>query len=647
MSNDPFARQSEHEATARNVADPEAKAPIPGSGETEDHSPAAEPAPLPNSTPDLRFLAAPQGPDELGRLGTYRIFRVLGEGGMGLVFHAEDRQLGRPVALKVMKPDLAAEPVARQRFLQEARAAAALRHDHIVIIYQVGEDRGVPFLAMELLPGESLEARLKHLCRLPLTDTLRIGREIAEGLAVAHHHGIIHRDIKPANVWLDAGAGGRVKILDFGLARPGVPAGGQHLTHSGVILGTPAYMAPEQARARPVDGRADLFSLGVVLYRLCTGDLPFRGKDSVGTLLALVTQEPRPPHVLQPATPRALSDLIVKLLAKDPADRFPSAQTVVEKLAALETECGHGTPSAVTQTVSAPSRRLQSRLAGATRKRWLAGAAAGCIGLLFVALLVLNPFGRPSPGRPGPQSPESTKPPAPRPEHALSFASGGHVELPALACRSDSRFTVEAYAVLLAEPSQQVGILKVGNLLHARGHMTLRITQVEKRDLLWELALFRPGAAFSVSTYDPVAGRSFRAELNRRMHVAGVCDGDTLRVFLDGQRVAYTAPDGFGAAVQNRGAVRLGEDFPGLVREVRISRSARYRDAFALPRRLEADTETVALYRCDEGEGNSLFDLSGKGNHGRIVGAKWVKADGAAVPEPGGHPGQGPQRAQQ
>jgi hypothetical protein len=410
-----------------------------------------------------------------------------------------------------------------------------------------------------------------------------------------------------------------------------------------VVLGTPSYMAPEQAQARPVDGRTDLFSLGVVLYRLCTGELPFRGEDTVSTLLALVTQEPRPPHVLRPATPRALSDLIVKLLAKDPADRIPSAQVVVDQLAALETECGPGKPSGAADSLPTMSRPPQSRRASAPRRGWLIGAAAVCIGLLLVALLVFQPFGTPSPGRPGPQSPETPRARAPRPGHALSFASGGHVELPALACLREKQFTVEAFAVLLAEPSQQVGIRKVGNLLQVREQTVLRITQLEKRDFVWELALFRPGAAISVSTYDPVTGIPFRAELNRRMHVAGVCDGDTLRVFLDGQRAAYTAPGGF-AAAPNGATARLGEDFPGLVREVRISRSARYRDAFPPPPRLESDPETVALYRCDEGEGNQLIDSSGNGSHGTIVGARWVKAEGSAVPDPGGHPKQEPQR---
>jgi serine/threonine protein kinase len=166
------------------------------------------------------FLAPPQSADELGRLGSYRILEQLGAGGMGVVFLAEDPQLRRKVALKVMSPALAAEATARQRFLREAQATAALHHDHVITIYQVAEDRGMPFLAMELLPGESLEARLRREGRLPLSETLRIASEIAAGLEAAHEQGLIHRDIKPANIWLEArrGRSSRVKILDFGLA---------------------------------------------------------------------------------------------------------------------------------------------------------------------------------------------------------------------------------------------------------------------------------------------------------------------------------------------------------------------------------------------------------------------------------------------
>ena len=200
---------------------------------------------------------------------------------MGAVFAAEDPLLERPIALKVMLPHAATAADSRQRFLDEARAAAALQHDHVVAIYQVGEDRGVPFFAMPLLKGETLESRLKRDRLLPAAEAVRIGREIARGLAAAHEGGLIHRDIKPANIWLEQPAA-RVKILDFGLARP--TRRSDNLTQSGTILGTPAYMSPEQAHGQPVDPRSDLFSLGSVLYHLCTGKPPFSGEDHLAIL---------------------------------------------------------------------------------------------------------------------------------------------------------------------------------------------------------------------------------------------------------------------------------------------------------------------------------------------------------------------------
>jgi serine/threonine protein kinase len=279
------------------------------------------------------FLSPPQGPDELGRLGPYRILKVLGAGGMGVVFQAEDPQLQRLVALKAMLPTLAARATSRRRFLREAQAAAALEHDHIVTIHQVGEDRGVPYLAMPLLRGEALEARLRRQDRLAPAEILRIGRETAEGLAAAHARGLIHRDIKPANIWLE-GERGRVKILDFGLARW---AGAEsNLTQQAVVLGTPSYMAPEQANGQGVDARGDLFSLGCVLYRLCTGRLPFKGTDAISALMAAATEHPKAPHQLNPEVPRALSGLVLQLLAKRPDDRPASAQVVVQELEAIE-----------------------------------------------------------------------------------------------------------------------------------------------------------------------------------------------------------------------------------------------------------------------------------------------------------------------
>jgi serine/threonine protein kinase len=280
----------------------------------------------------LALLRTPQDSEELGRLGPYRILRVLGMGATGVVFVAEDVQLRRQVALKVMKPAAEVNDLARQRFLREAQAAAVLDHDHIVTIYQVGEDNGVPFLAMKLLQGETLDERLKRDKQLLVHEVLRIGREIAAGLDAAHEHGLTHRDIKPANIFLEAGCQ-RVKIVDFGLAR-GV-SDDLHLTRTGTIVGTPAYMSPEQARGQRVDHRSDLFSLGCVLYRMCTGRAPFKADDTMGLLIALAEDQPPPIKAFNPDVPDKLVGLIGQLLAKRPEARPQSARTVAATLEAI------------------------------------------------------------------------------------------------------------------------------------------------------------------------------------------------------------------------------------------------------------------------------------------------------------------------
>jgi serine/threonine protein kinase len=263
------------------------------------------------------------------RIGGYRVLGRLGAGGMGEVYRAEDPTLGRQVALKIMKPELATRPVSRSRFLREARAAAAVRHDHVVEIYHVGEDDGTAFLVMPLLDGESLEDRLKG-GPLPPGEVVRVGREAALGLAAAHVKGIVHRDVKPANLWLEAPAG-RVKVLDFGLARAADARDG--LTSPGAVLGTAAYMAPEQVNGGAVDARSDLFALGAVLYRCATGKPAFSGPTLTAILRAVAEHDPPPPHEVDPTVPVALSRLIMGLLAKDPAGRPPSAAAVAVELA--------------------------------------------------------------------------------------------------------------------------------------------------------------------------------------------------------------------------------------------------------------------------------------------------------------------------
>jgi serine/threonine protein kinase len=307
---------------------------------------------------DYPFLAPPEGPEELGRLGNYLIRKILGTGAMGIVFEAEDAHLKRRVALKVMKPSLAAHAEFHRRFLREARLAAAIDHEHIVTIYQVGEDRGIPFLAMKLLQGESLEDRLKRAGgRLPFAEVLRIGREIAEGLAAAHDQGLVHRDIKPANIWLEEGRD-RVKIVDFGLARGAEPDA--HFTQAGAVIGTPSYMAPEQANAEEVDGRCDLFSLGSVLYRASTGRLPFDGKDTLAVLTALATKTPVPPHKLVPQLPPAFSELTMRLLAKDRNKRPQSAREVVESLEAIE-RGDTAEPKPILISEDAPTEEIENK----------------------------------------------------------------------------------------------------------------------------------------------------------------------------------------------------------------------------------------------------------------------------------------------
>lgn len=289
----------------------------------------------------MAYLAPPERDDEIGRLAHYRILKVLGEGSMGIVFKAEDLHLERVVALKVMKPQANMEEDFEQRFFREARATAALRSDHIVTLFEINKDRGVFFLAMEFLQGESLENWLARGQRPSVTHTIRIAREIALGLGAAHAKGLIHRDIKPANIWLEQfpvsqpGAPPyRIKILDFGLARK--DKDDQHLTQAGYIVGTPAYMAPEQAHGDPVDLRCDLFSLGCVLYHLCGGAQPFQGKTSVAVLTALVTLTPRSLDQINPNLPRPLVDLVAKLMSKEPAGRPANAQAVVDELNAIE-----------------------------------------------------------------------------------------------------------------------------------------------------------------------------------------------------------------------------------------------------------------------------------------------------------------------
>jgi serine/threonine protein kinase len=266
----------------------------------------------------------------------YRIIEKLGGGGMGVVYRAEDLILGREVALKFLPDETAHDRIALERFEREARAAAAINHPNICTLHEVGEHEGRPFLAMELLEGKTLKHRIGNK-PVPIDSLLSWAIQITEGLEAAHARGIVHRDIKPANLFITTR--GQAKILDFGLAklaaasrqvRASIPDRTETmaidiLTTPGSAAGTPGYMSPEQARGEELDARTDLFSLGIVLYEMGTGKMPFQGKTSGAVMGAILHETPVPPSQLNPGIPLKLEEVINKALEKDPDVRYQHA----------------------------------------------------------------------------------------------------------------------------------------------------------------------------------------------------------------------------------------------------------------------------------------------------------------------------------
>ena len=280
-------------------------------------------------------------------LGHYRIVRSLGRGGMGDVYAAEDSRLNRTVALKVLPSATAADPDRLKRFQREAQAVAALNHPNVVTIYSVEETNGVPFLTMELVDGATLDEMIPQR-GMDLARLLQLAIPLADAVGAAHDHGIVHRDLKPSNIMV--ARDGRVKVLDFGLAKLR-PEPSSHLEASAVtiekltsahtVLGTAAYMSPEQAEGRPVDQRSDMFSLGILLYHVATGKQPFAGDTPMSVLSAIIKDTPAPAATINPRISPDLERIIRRCLAKDPSRRYQSAIDLRNDLEDL----AHATPS--------------------------------------------------------------------------------------------------------------------------------------------------------------------------------------------------------------------------------------------------------------------------------------------------------------
>ena len=277
---------------------------------------------------DVNFLSPSNRASSLGRFGRYEVEEIIGTGGMGVVLKGFDEALSRYSAIKVLAPVLATSAAARQRFSREAKSSAAVVHDHVVPIHTVDEEGGLPYFIMPLIEGESLEQRVASTGPLDVKEILRIGKQVAAGLAAAHEQGLVHRDVKPGNILLESGVE-RVLITDFGLARAIDDAS---VTQSGVIAGTPQYMSPEQARGESLDHRSDLFSLGSVLYFMCAGHSPFRAETTMGVLRRISDQTPRALCDVNSDAPDWLETIVMKLLAKNPDERFHSASEVSELL---------------------------------------------------------------------------------------------------------------------------------------------------------------------------------------------------------------------------------------------------------------------------------------------------------------------------
>ena len=314
----------------------------------------------------------------------YRVLTKLGGGGMGVVYEAEDLSLGRHVTLKFLPEEMASRPEALARFKREARAASALNHPHICTIHEIAEHAGRPFIVMERMKGETL----KHTIAgrpMPMEQVMELGAQMADALDAAHTAGVVHRDLKPANVFVTER--GEAKLLDFGLAKLGAPEDASqdssmptappedHLTSAGSTLGTVAYMSPEQARGQVLDARSDLFSLGVLLYEMATGRIPFDGGSSAEVFKAILADEPKPPSVLNEKLPPDLERIILRALEKDRALRYQHASDMRAELKRLARDTSSGRVSG--QVQAARSSGSVSAAAPASRKGlWIGGAVA-------------------------------------------------------------------------------------------------------------------------------------------------------------------------------------------------------------------------------------------------------------------------------
>lgn len=469
--------------------------------------PVPSPSPAaPNADYRLLFLKPTDRMGYLGRLGNYEIHRVLGQGGAGMVLEALDPLLKRTVAIKTLAPWRVLDDETRQRFLREAQSAAALVHENVVAIYAVEQADALPYLVLEYVAGQTLHDRVQREGRLPLAEVIDLGVQIARGLAAAHSRSLIHRDIKPGNILLD-GETGRAKIADFGLAKS---IGEGDLTITGTLLGTPEFMSPEQAERQEPDERSDIFSLGAVLYFMATGVSPFRGSSLFDTLDNVRRCQPRPIQTLEPRLPNWFSDLVHRLLAKNPQQRLGWAKAVAEVLLQHGAQTTLVEPTTQQPTLRMPptptvAKPVQRGPAG----RWIAAAALAAVAIVASIIIGVQIWNAPVRSKrdtaavlPVVESTPSL--PAPLPSSGIRIV--GHSELhsslsEAIAAATDNEvIEVHGSGPYLTSPIEVVG-----------KRLTLRAAPGSRPQILSEMPLVSSGKSLLATDRDlDLQGLEFR-----------------------------------------------------------------------------------------------------------------------------------------
>lgn len=644
------------------------------------------PGPADPTTRDDPSLAQAQVDSRI--LGQYQLLEELGRGGMGTVFRAVHRKLDRTVALKILPADRFRSQEMVSRFEREMRAIGRLQHPNIVAAHDAGEVDGCHFLVMELVDGEDVGHLASRKGRLPIAEACEIARQAALGLQAICDDGLVHRDIKPSNLMLARPRNRKspptVKILDLGLALLETSQSGaaRELTSTGQIMGTVDYMAPEQALdTHRVDIRADLYSLGATLFRLLAGRAPLeepRFNTAMKRLAALEHESPPAVTQLRTDCPADLASLVQRLLSKSPGDRPAQPQDVADALAPFAANANlqmllEGETSAaarvhnasfseptVTTSPLAPTRVLPPRTTEVTPspqqhrargRRFLWMAAAPLIVLLGAGIYFATGDGKhqieatadlrqktEGPAeRATSRTAEAVEPSAPG-RFGLEFNGiDNYVEVPSLICDGVHPITLEGWVSASQFPPDDSAAL-----LGWQGGINIGLGP----------GGFVTGLSFSpdgqVVRADPQKSRFI--PLREFQHVAIVWDGDVLRSFVSGKaEPVVPLPEmrrvaGIPGLRANNFAI--GCEIPisldptwtksrflcGRVREVRISRIARYHRSFVPRERFESDDDTLALYHFDEGSGDQLTDSSGHGRHGKIVGAKWVRPDQPFAP---------------